>query len=557
MKKFLALCLTAALFASGCIKVDNSLGEGLVDKSLLFDTYTVDFPLTEITMKLSSDLSAYSDKRLTIGAIRDETFGLTTRDAAFTLIPASDTIDLGTNPVAQSFELFFEADSVSVAADNQERILQNIYVYELLDTLPSSGKPTDTEIGHGTKRITKGSPVYNGGGTLEIAFTTEFAQKYVDVLQEIGPALINRGETETTVNKYKDFIERLPGIYVETEVPEGNGGRINMFKFSSLSVVNGYYRRNNNIGVLKVKSTWDGVQKDSSFLFVPGETEFVDEVSYTNQNISFAQYCFNMCTHESLPQEPGSTLLVEGGGGLKPVISGLELQRKTREAITGMGGDPAKAAIVSASIILPFEMPDNYLDLNYFPTILSPTIRTTAVAKDTNEEFVTFAGLTDASVSSENQGRIDRSNLRYAPDITYHLQEILTPGDGNSTLTQESIEKGNADIWLLTIRTEKVANASGQTEEESAYYRNLMYASYYNSVYGGGYGNGGGYGGGYNNYYSYMMMAQMLAAQNQTTYTETAELDKDRYYKAILNGPLSTGENGGPRFRVTFAIPQK
>ena len=301
MKKFLALCLTAALFASGCIKVDNSLGEGLVDKSLLFDTYTVDFPLTEITMKLSSDLSAYSDKRLTIGAIRDETFGLTT----------------------QSFELFFEADSVSVAANNQERILQNIHVYELLDTLPSSGKPTDTEIGHGTKRITKGSPVYNGGGTLEIAFTTEFAQKYVDVLQEIGPALINRGETETTVNKYKDFIERLPGIYVETEVPEGNGGRINMFKFSSLSVVNGYYRRNNNIGVLKVKSTWNGVQKDSSFLFVPGETEFVDEVSYTNQNISFAQYCFNMCTHESLPQEPGSTLLVEGGGGLKPVISGL------------------------------------------------------------------------------------------------------------------------------------------------------------------------------------------------------------------------------------------
>ena len=42
MKKILVLCLAvAAILAGGCVKVDNSLGKGLVDKSLLFDTYTV------------------------------------------------------------------------------------------------------------------------------------------------------------------------------------------------------------------------------------------------------------------------------------------------------------------------------------------------------------------------------------------------------------------------------------------------------------------------------------------------------------------------------------
>ena len=54
-----------------------------------------------------------------------------------------------------------------------------------------------------------------------------------------------------------------------------------------------------------------------------------------------------------------------------------------------------------------------------------------------------------------------------------------------------------------------------------------------------------------------MMMAQMMAAQNQTTYTTTTELDKDRFYKAILNGPLTLSDNGGPRFRLVFAIPKE
>jgi hypothetical protein len=537
---------------TGCVKVDNSLGKGLVDKSLLFDTYTVEFPLEEITLERASDLSAFSDSRLTLGAIRDDCFGLTTREAAFTLVPVLDTLDLGTNPVAQSFRIYFEADTVSLADETQRHIIQSIYVTELEEAVPTSITSTNQPLKHGTARVTDGIPVYNGvSGALTFNFTKEFAQKYVDVVKKLGPVLKDR-QSDNGVDHYDDFVKELPGIHLRTDVPSGLGGRINLFDFSCLSVESSYYTRNNNVAALTVHSTWNGVQKDSTFLFLPGETEFVDEAAYLAANTKFYQYCYNYTYHSTEDRPAVDYIYVEGGGGLKPVIHAQELQEKTRAAILAHGGNPDKVAIIKATIILPFEMPEDYKELDRFPSVLSPTIRVKSES-DEGEESISFAGLTDASVSSENQGNIDRSNLWYAPDITYHLQELLTRTDLDS--------ESDGDIWLLTIHTEQVADANGSAYDNE-YYQNLLYASYYNALYGGGYGGyyggygGYGYGNNYSNYYSYMMLAQMMAASSQQTYSYTTELDKDRYYKAVMNGPASNGEAGVPFFRVTFAIPQ-
>ena len=549
MKKLLTLCLAAAVLTTACVKVDNSLGKGLVDKSLLFDTYTVEFPLEQITLERASDLSAFSDSHLTLGAIRDDCFDLTAREAAFTLIPVLDTMDLGTNPVAQSFRIYFAADTISLSDESQRHIIQNIYVTELAETVPTSITSTNKPLKHGSDRITDGIPLYNGtSGALTFNFTTEFAQKYVDVVKKLGPVLKDR-ESDNGVDRYDDFVKELPGVHLRTDVPSELGGRINLFDFSCLSVENNYYTRNSNVAALTVHSTWDGVQKDSTFLFLPGETEFVDEASYLAANTKFSQYCYNYTYHSTENRPAVDYIYVEGGGGLKPVIHAQELQEKTRAAIEAYGGDPDKVAIIKATIILPFEMPENYRDLDRFPSVLSPTIRLKS-ENEKGEEYISFGGLTDASVSAENQGQIDRSNLCYAPDITYHLQELLTRTDLDS--------ETNGDIWLLTIHTEQVANANGSAYDNE-YYRNLMYASYYNALYGGGYGGYGGYGYGnsYSNYYSYMMLAQMMASSSQQTYSYTTELDKDRYYKAVMNGPASNSKAGVPFFRVTFAIPQE
>ena len=550
MKRLLATALAAlTLIAPSCVKVDNSLGKSLVDKSLLFDTYTIEFPLEEIQLRKSSDLSGYSDTHLTLGALRDQTFGLTTRDAAFCLIPAQDTLDLGQDPRAVSFDLYFEGDTVSCADNTQARILQNIYVTELTAKLPSTNASTNQEIPHGSELITDGLPVYDGSGALSFNFTQSFAQKYVDVIKSMGPVF--RDHSEGGVDKYEDYVKALPGIYLATDRPAGLGGRINLFEFSCLSVSSNRYYRNNNIGILKVHSRWNGVEKDSSFVFVPGEPEFYQEAEIVGNNQKIYQFCFNRTGHETTEGPVSSAVLVEGGGGLKPVILASELQRKTLQAIAAQGGSAESAVIVKATILLPFELPADYDELNYFPTVLSPTIRTSGEDSEGNE-VISFAGLTDASVSSENQGDIDRANLQYAPDITYHVQEILTREDLDTAT--------DADIWLLTIHTEKVAEASGSLYD-SEYYQQLMYASYYNSLYGGGYGGYGyggyGYGGygnyGYSNYYNYMMLAQMMAASEQQSYSYTTELDKDRFYRGLLNG---YGASRPPLFRITYAIPK-
>ena len=551
MKRLLVPALAALLvLAPACVKVDNSLGKSLVDKSLLFDTYTTEFPLEEIQLKKSSDLSGYSDTHLTLGALRDETFGLTTREAAFCLIPAQDTLDLGQNPRAVSFDLYFEGDTVSCADDSQARIIQNIYVTELTAALPATNASTNQDVAHGTELITDGLPVYNGDGPLTFNFTQSFAQKYVDAIQRMGPVF--RDHSEGGVDKYEDYVKALPGVHLATDSPAGTGGRINLFEFSCLSVSSNRYYRNNNIGVLTVHSRWDGVEKDSSFVFLPGEPEFYQEAELVNNNQKVYQFCFNHTGHETTEGPASTGVLVEGGGGLKPVILARELQRKTLQAIAAQGGTPENAVIVKATILLPFEMPEDYRELKYFPTVLSPTIRTTQKNSE-GDEVVSFAGLTDASVSSENQGDIDRANLQYAPDITYHLQEILTREDLDTAT--------NADIWLLTIHTEKVAEASGSLYD-SEYYQRLMYASYYNSLYGGGYGGYGygyggygygGYGSSYSNYYNYMMLAQMMAASEQQSYSYTTELDKDRYYRGLLNGYSAARH---PIFRITYAIPK-
>ena len=562
-----ALVLAALPLALGsCIKTSTEIGKDLIDQSLLYDTYTVEFPIEEIHLRRADDLSGFSDTRLAIGAIRDETFGLTTRSSAFTLVPAVDTLDIGTDPQFVSFSIHFEADTVSTATPGQERIIQNLFVYSLTDTLSTQDTGTNKDIPHGTEIITRGIPVYDGRDSLSFEFTQAYGQKYIDALKRLGPVLVDRSDG-STVNKYSDYIQEVPGIYIETDVPEGIGGRINLFNLSVLSVSNNYYYRNNNIATLKVKSTYNGVRKDTSFLFIPGEPTFYNEAEYLENNQKFYQYAFNRTTHEAPEGEAEEDIRIEGGGGLKPVIPVAPLREKVVAAILARGGNPDKTVINKASLILPFEMPEDETLLDLFPKMISPTIR-----KTDTDGAVSYAGLTDASASSENQGDLDRANLAYAPDITYHMQQVLQRTDLDT--------KDDADVWFLTVHSETVANATGNAQQE-AQYQQMMYAMYYNNLYGGyggyggygygsyGYGGYGGYGyGGYSNYYNMMMMANMLSSMNQTTYSTTQELDKDRYYRAILNGPAATATNTPsclllapgalrvPTFRVTFSVPK-
>lgn len=546
--RIIAIAALAAAVLSSCVKIDGRMGSGLVDSSLKYDTYTEEFLLENLEMRMADNLSGYSDTRIAIGAIRDDVFGLTTRSSAFTLIPAMDTLDLGKNPKPVKFDIHFAADSISCADASQMHILQNINVYALSKPLSSKSleSGTNKDIDYLPARISKGVPVYNGTDSLSFEFTKAYAQEYLDKIIPLQNA-------DHKISSYEDYVNALPGIYITVDPPAGNGGRINMFQLSCLSVSDGQYYRNGNVALFTINSEYNGVRKDTTFLFIPGEPTFYYEQDYITNNTKFYQYAFNHTTHEtgSKAGQAGAYAYIEGGGGLKPVVLASELREKALKIISKKG-DPSRAVINHATIYLPFEVEGgNYEKLDMYPTVISPTCM---IQTDTS---VTFAGLSDASAETENQGDIDRSTLTYRPDITHHFQELIK--------LQDLDKLSKYDIWFLTVHTETVESSSGYSQE---YLQQLAYAQYYNSLYGGyggyggyGYGYGYGYGGyggygGYSNYYNYLIYAQMMGAASSSKTTTTQELDKDRYYCGILNGP-ATSKDRKPYVKITFSVPKK
>ncbi len=547
--------LFASLCISSCISVNTELGRDLIDTNQRFDVYTETFPVEDISLKMADSLSGYSDTRITIGAIRDKEAGLTTRSSAFTLVPALDTLDFGTNPKVLKFRFHTAIDTVNLQSESQRYILQNVNVYALTDTIDN--KSINAEPLHSAETITYGTPVFNGTDSLAFDMTREFGEKYIKAIQEL------EDKDHIIDSVFSHFTAKLPGIYVTMDPPTGYGGRINLFELSCLSANSGSYYRNSNEAILTIRSTYNGVQKDTSFLFIAGEPTFYDEREYVKNNSKFYQYAFNHTTHETASLEgkvDGKTMLVEGGGGLKPVISAESIRDKVRESILSKGADPEKVIINKATLILPFEEPEDYLEYESFPTVLSPTVWINS----------SFAGLYDASSSTENQGDINRSLSAYQPDITHHLQEIIRKSNDDRI--------DDYDIWFLTVHTETEETSSGLTEEQSRYYQQLAYANYYNQLYGdyggyggyggygyGGYGYGGyGYGGyGYNNYYNYMMMSSMYSNMYSNKVTTSQELDKDRFYKIHLYGPANDENTANieqrivPKLRVTYCIPRE
>ena len=526
--------LIAAAGLSSCVGIDRQLGESYLATDQKYDIYTTEFALDDIEMQCPDSLSGYSVYRFSVGAIRDPQFGLTTRSAAFTLVPVVDTIDYGKNAKFKSFHFAAPSDSCSCDDMTQLRILQNIHVYALEKELAINSEP---EIVYSGKRITKGVPVCNGTDSLSFNFTEEFGEKYMHI-------------TQADLDDIGTYRKNFPGIYITTDAPAGNGGRINMFQVPidvSGGAIYGSY------AVLNFSADYgERTQVDTSFYFYIGPLEKYDMAGVTTTSVNtYPQVAYGIATHESknLEGKASGTIWFEGGRGLKPVVKAKSIKDKL-SAIVSQHGSVADIVVSKATIEMPFEFPENYQDIRLFPSTLSPTCR---IVTDTS---VTFAGITDASISSENQGTINRSTCVYAPDLSHHIQALLRLKD------ESEIE--NYDIWLFGMADEQVTSGNTSADSElSDYYQQLAYASYYNSLYGyngyggyGGYGYGGygGYGsyyGNYYNYYNYMMMADMYSDNNTSTSTQSI-MDFHRFYRAELNGPAS---DNGPRLRVTYAVP--
>ena len=562
--------IAAALFCClSCVEINPELGGNLIPADQTYNVYPVEaaLPAGSLKMMPSDSLSGYSQRRITIGAIRDDVYGLTTRTASFTLVPALDSLDFGNVAAAKVRRFHFSAafDTVSVATRGQERILQNVRVHSLASPL-RPGRDFDIN-GDAIKvdysrSIAQGNPVVDGTDSLSFDFTEEYARRFLQITQD-------------DLKDFSKYTKKIPGIHISTDLPIGRGGRINMFELQvGYDSQVGYVVGNYAILDLTCDYDRDGVaETDTSFFFSYGLTDFTDLDSLFESSTKrgyYPEYCLNQTTQETrhLAGDSKEKVLIEGGGGLKPVVSALELKRLAESLIREKGGDPEGAVINKATLVLPFEFPEDYREMYKYPQILSPTCRIRQ-----NDTTVVFAGLTDASSENENHGDINRSTLCYSPDITYHLQELLKIKEvpsGSETSTEaykrKKLYAGEYDIWLIINANETVVNPTGSSALDS-YLQMMAYQNYYNSMYYGGYGMGGygyggygmgGYGYGYDpytNYTSYALMAQYASAASTNSSTTVVEmLDTDRYYCASLYGPGAADPSLRPRLELTFSL---
>ncbi len=556
------------LGSASCVKIDESLGGNLIPTDQKWDVFPQEpVVLDNIQMHMADSLSGYSTTRFTFGAVNDgSVLGTSSKATSFTLVPIWDTLDFGKNTKIKQFHFSAVRDTLSTINDFEQRILQNVYVSELKKPLDSTiiytSSLSDPEVLNEyvdlSKRITAGVPVYSGGDSLSFDFSLEFTERFVAKIQEAQKA----GQMDS-VDHYLNY---LPGIYISTDTPAGKGGRINMF---GLTIDNSDGFVQGNYAELKFTAEYDHSDEpvDTSFLFIFGPGDFI-RISDKGKATYPTQFAFNASNHETSEiYSEGVTatdkIYVEGGSGVKPVVKAEDIKTILEELIAAEGiTDPKEVVINKATIMLPFDVNGDFELLDKYPTILSPTVR----LRSSDGNYVTYAGLTNASVSTENQGEINRSTFMYTPDISHHVQEILKL-DRNSENYSKKIE--SYDIWFLIMADEVVED----TTYDGDSYSNYPYNYYYNSMmydpygygyggyggygYGGyGYGYGGyGYGGyGYNNYYNYAMMAAMYSSYGSSSKEYTTELDKDRFYSATLNGPASDGAK--PQLKVTFSAPK-
>ena len=582
----LAIIGATLLSSASCVKVNEQLGENLIPTDQLWDVFSpkaASFVENDIELKISDSLSAYTSRRLVFGAIKDGELGTCTKATSFTLVPTLKNIDLGENTVVRQFHFSAVRDTLSTVNDYQQRMMQNVYVYSLKEPLDStilytnSLSPGVKQAGAAvtnrerfldlSKLISKGVPVYDGGDSLSFDFSAEYSAKVVEGIKEFHKLYAEKKDTLLS-----NYLNLVPGIYIESEVPSSEGGRINMFDFALQFDSNNYIT--GNFAELKITADYgDRKGVDTSFLFTYGPSDFIA----TGGSELPTQYAFNGSTHESEGAYTSGVaakekIYVEGGSGVKPIIKASGIKRIVHDLIAEANIiNPSEVVINKATVTLPYNVNGDWDKLDKFPRILSPTVRLHGT-DDSGVTYVSYAGLTDASIESEDQGRINRSISLYSPDMSHHVQEILRleKEEGETDASFEA-RLSKYDIWFLIIYEEVTESSSNSSYND--YYNSLLYDSYYNNMmydpygYGYGYGGYGGYGYGYggygygsygygSNYYNYLMMASYMNAGSSSSESVSSELDKDRYYRCTLAGPTEADEALRPTLKITFSAPK-
>lgn len=582
LKRYLYALLAGLLTAVSCVKVNTDLGQNLSPREHRYDVFYENIPLKDIRVRRVDSTYAYSTYRMVVGAVKDERFGLTVKSAAFTLVPVDSILNFGRETVFEELFLTLRCDSLSVPADGDARAVQTMRMYALDENCDINRAKDFLYTGDvgkidralaGAQPVTDYTLVYGGEDTLNVHFSQTFytalgnkwLSKATENERQEKVYRIDHADTLSNSSYQKDF----PGLYLTCDPPSSGKGRFNLFQVK-LDINTSSYLISGNYAELRFKAKYGGSTdfKDTSFIFMVGALSVPKDAA----NLPL-QEAFNGITHTPLTELPpldgmtlktatdakgdtwhyyqaGTKIYLEGGAGLRPVVSAEEIRNSLlRSFAANKVTDISKVIIDKASLVFTYKALDDYDKMSDYPRMLAPmhvsryNIRGRVYGQTETIAYTDFPPVTDAGVSAENQGGLNRSRREYAPDISFHTQHLLKL----DAPSPQDLEK--QDIWMFikapeTIVTQNVSSA------DSDYYNRMLYYSYLNSMYGGygsyGYNN-------YNSYYSMMYYYSMMNTSSGTTSSVQNMADAARWYNAVLCGP---DDPEGPVLRVVYSVPK-
>ncbi|MBR6661017.1 MAG: hypothetical protein IKL26_04100 [Bacteroidales bacterium] len=487
-KIFLSLiALIGIINITSCIDASNSLGTSFIptnqDISIMMDEFEL-----PVTMKVSDSIQSYSSSYLSVGSINTPEFGLVNLAAACDICPDHDTLEFKGNPKFKSMTILMNISKMYAVEQSEINIIQNLYAYQLkrpIDTLDIYNNSMSAE-DHEKEIISQGLPIISNDSVIILKVKEEFGAQFLTATSE-------------ELDSLDLFSKRFKGIYIETDVQNPNiyGGRINYVDLSNSYAALTYERTDST-----------GARTDTTVTFILG--------------YNYSANMNSTSSHHLATDEPTEEIYLEGLSGVKPYVKGKDIRAIMDEWAKKNEYNLNDVIITRASIVLPYEYPDNYKKLNYFPGNIY------ACQRFADDSIPFYTPLEEVYDNTVTRGDNNRSLLEYRLDINHYLQELIRMDADEVGIKQ--------DLWLMPL-SESESSSSSSSNNYYDYYNYYNYLNYYS--YYDYYGYGNYYGGYYNNFYN-------NSSSSETYYTT----DYVNYYIAKLNGNKS---DNGPKLKITYS----
>lgn len=417
---FRALILSAisCTIVFSCITADKSVGSDFIPNEHILHIKRASFRLP-VGLKMLDSLQGVSDTYITVGAFETEEFGVAKFGSAGNIAPTSTTLNLGKDARIISTYLSIPLSTQStvttsnILSPSQEGIAQNFNVYRLKRTIDSTTLFANslTANDYDSTPLNTSALTYFGGDSIFV---------YLD--NSLGAELLTASENE--LDSLDLFAKKFKGLYIKCDdpIPGMKGGRLSLFEKSSAYL---YLKYN-------FQPTWEeGLERKDTLISLSfGYNYILNTAEYSSKSLETS--------------EPLEILPIEGMGGINPYIDAKSLKDTLDAWAVKEGYDPSKIIIAKASLVFPFELPQNTDIISYsYPSYLFPAHR-----KQINDTTRTkyYYPFDDYNSTDNPLGIMNRSLMQYECDFSTTIQQIINKNIDEIDSTY--------NIWLYPLMSE-------------------------------------------------------------------------------------------------------